>query len=90
VKLEYIEDEGDKGRSRLFPVAGGVLRTWRRIIRLYLYGVDGIENCFQAVRDILNHKIKKCFIEMSACAGSCIGGPAMDKNRRARSWIPLR
>ena len=25
----------------------------------------------------------KCFIEMSACPGSCIGGPAMGKNRRA-------
>ena len=26
--------------------------------------------------------MKKCFIEMSICAGSCVGGPAMERERR--------
>ena len=36
-----------------------------------------------ALRDIESGKIHHCFIEMSACAGSCIGGPVMEKFRRS-------
>ena len=43
--------------------------------------LDGVENCMAALRDVENGKIHKCFIEMSACIGSCIGGPVMDKAR---------
>ena len=41
--------------------------------------LDGIENCIAALKDIESGKIHKCFIEMSACVGSCIGGPVMEK-----------
>ena len=50
----------------------------------YTYiAVDGIENCMSALEDIKSGKIHKCFIEMSACVGSCIGGPVMEKYHRA-------
>ena len=39
--------------------------------------VDGIENVLAALDDIKQGRLKKCFIEMSICAGSCIGGPAI-------------
>ena len=46
----------------------------------YLYmAIDGVENCRNALRDIIDGNVGKCFIEMSACVNSCIGGPAMDK-----------
>ena len=46
----------------------------------YTYmALDGVENCIEALKDIENGKIHKCFIEMSACVGSCIGGPVMEK-----------
>ena len=46
----------------------------------YTYiALDGVENCIAALRDIESGKIHKCFIEMSACVGSCIGGPVMEK-----------
>ena len=45
--------------------------------------IDGTENCMAALRDIEDGKIHHCFIEMSACAGSCIGGPVMEKFHRA-------
>jgi len=32
-----------------------------------------------ALRDIEEGRVHKCFIEMSACVGSCIGGPVMEK-----------
>ena len=50
----------------------------------YTYiALDGIDNCIAALRDIENGKIHKCFIEMSACTGSCIGGPVMEKYHRS-------
>jgi len=46
----------------------------------YTYmALDGVENCMNALRDIESGRIHKCFIEMSACVGSCIGGPVMEK-----------
>jgi hypothetical protein len=42
-----------------------------------------VENCISALRDIESGKIHKCFIEMSACVGSCIGGPVMEKFHRS-------
>ena len=44
--------------------------------------VDGIDNCIAALDDIKEGRLKKCFIEMSICAGSCVGGPAMERERR--------
>ena len=38
-----------------------------------------MENCIAALKDIISGNIRKCFIEMSACVGSCMGGPVMEK-----------
>lgn len=47
---------------------------------MYQYlAIDGVENCIAALEDIAKGKIHHCFIEMSACAGSCTGGPVMEK-----------
>ncbi len=40
---------------------------------------DGVENCIAALKEIEQGKIHHCFIEMSACVGSCAGGPVMEK-----------
>ena len=45
--------------------------------------VDGTENCIASLKDIESGKIHHCFIEMSACVGSCVGGPVMEKFHRA-------
>ena len=50
----------------------------------YTYmAIDGTENCIAALKDIESGKIHHCFIEMSACAGSCVGGPVMEKFHRS-------
>ena len=36
-----------------------------------------------ALRDIESGRIHHCFIEMSACVGSCVGGPVMEKYHRS-------
>ena len=85
LKAEHIELEKDvdntpESRARFFPTTGGVLKTMAKDIPGYTYiALDGVENCIAALKDIESGKIHKCFIEMSACVGSCIGGPVMEK-----------
>lgn len=70
------------GRARLFPTAGGIIKSMDRRNRDYSYMViDGPENCIAALRDISTGSVSKCFIEMSSCTGSCIGGPIISKYR---------
>ncbi len=81
VTLEQKPDEAEKpGLTRLFPTTGGVLRSMTCRENGYTYlAIDGVENCMAALRDIEAGKLHKCFIEMSACVGSCVGGPVMEK-----------
>ena len=79
---QSIPDENDMSRARFFPPTGGVLKTMAQNAPGYTYmAIDGIENCAGALKDIALGEIHKCFIEMSACAGSCVGGPVMDIHR---------
>lgn len=67
-------------RARLFPTTGGILKTMTKDAAGYTYiAIDGVDNCILAIKDIIDGKIHKCFIEMSACVGSCVGGPIMEK-----------
>lgn len=69
------------GKARFFPTSGGILKSMEKKNPAYEYlVVDGVENCIAALRDIQNGTLNHCFIEMSACAGSCVGGPAMANN----------
>ena len=79
--------EADGGRARFFPTTGGILKSMTCDQKEYTYlAVDGTDNCIAALRDIERGGLRKYFIEMSACYGSCIGGPVMEKYHRS----PLR
>ena len=80
IELEQEVDKTPESRARFFPTTGGVLKTMAKDIPEYTYiALDGVENCISALKDIESGRIHKCFIEMSACVGSCIGGPVMEK-----------
>jgi len=80
IELEKILDNEPNSRARFFPTTGGVLKTMKQDAPGYTYmALDGVENCISALKDIESGRIHKCFIEMSACVGSCIGGPVMEK-----------
>lgn len=80
VELDTETDNDDCSRARFFPTTGGVLKTMAQENTGYTYlALDGVENCVAALKDIESGKISKCFIEMSACTGSCMGGPVMEK-----------
>lgn len=89
LKAENIElvpdtDNNVNSRARFFPTTGGILKTMAQDAPGYTYlAIDGVDNCVSALRDIENGKIHRCFIEMSACVGSCVGGPVMEKYHNA-------
>lgn len=78
IVLESMRDHDEKSRARLFPTSGGVLNTMTYKNPLYdYYTIDGLDNVIPALEDIRRGGIEHCFIEMSACAGSCVRGPIM-------------
>ncbi len=89
LQAEHIElrremDADENSRARFFPTTGGILKTMKQDNPKYSYmAIDGVENCIAALRDIAEGKVHTCFIEMSACVGSCIGGPVMEKFHRS-------
>ena len=85
VEFESCEDpENVGGKARLFPTGGGVLKSMNCNNPDYTYvHVDGTENCVNVLREISEGKMGKCFIEMSACYGSCVSGPVIERNRHA-------
>ena len=90
LKAENIELESDAfeknehSRARFFPTTGGILKTFTEENPNYTYmAIDGTENCMAALKDIESGKIHRCVIEKSACVGSCIGGPVMEKFHRS-------
>ena len=82
LKRETIPNE--QSRARFFPTTGGILKTMAQDAPGYTYmALDGVENCIAALQDIERGRIEHCFIEMSACVGSCVGGPVMEKYHRS-------
>ncbi len=84
ITLEPKPDHKEESRARFFPTTGGILKTMAQNAEGYTdLALDGVENCMAALRDIESGKIHHCFIEMSACIGSCVGGPVMEKYHRS-------
>ena len=64
--------------GKLFPKSGGVLdfiedKGYQKV------SVQGVEECLSFLNSIEKLKNKKLFIEINACKGSCLGGPAGEK-----------
>ena len=92
IELEQNRESNEESRARLFPTTGGILKTLSEQREDYTYlSIDGMDNCIRALKDIEKGDIHKCFIEMSACAGSCIGGPIMQKyhNRPLEEYMAV-
>ncbi len=84
MELRQEKQPDDHSLARFFPTTGGILKTMVQDAPGYTYlALDGVENCIAALKDIEQGRIHRCFIEMSACAGSCAGGPVMEKYGRS-------
>ena len=81
---DAVKDMEENSRARFFPTAGGILKTMLCDCVDYSYmAIDGVDNCIAALEEITKGNVAHCFIEMSACAGSCVGGPVMEKYHRS-------
>ena len=73
-------DHDDNSKARFFPTTGGILKTMAMENQEYTYmAIDGTKNCIMTLKEIEEGNVHHAFIEMSACIGSCIGGPVMEK-----------
>lgn len=83
ISIERETDSDEFSRARFFPTTGGILKTMAKVSDYTYMAIDGVENCIAALKDIESGSVHKCFIEMSACVGSCVGGPVMEKYHRS-------
>ena len=79
IELEIEDEYNENSRARFFPTTGGVIKTMTENSKYTYVAIDGVENCMAVLKDIEKGKIHKCFIEMSSCIGSCVGGPVIEK-----------
>ena len=85
IEIEPEMDSNENSRARFFPTTGGILKTMSDVKGYTYVAIDGVENCIHVLKDIEKGKIHNCFIEMSACVGSCVGGPVIEKYHHTSS-----
>ena len=76
--------EAEEGkRGRFFPIKGGIIKSMHTENTAFTYlAVDGVQNCIAAIKEIESGALKNCFIEMNACEGACINGPAISHHHK--------
>ena len=91
IELEKSEDRREGGKARLFPTAGGIIETMVKNPGYTYFAVDGVEKCMDVLEEIREGSLHRCFIEMSACEGSCADGPILDKmkNTPAQNYLQV-
>ena len=89
---EWIKDEGaeyvyiqraenDRMRARRYPRQDGLVKSMTPVPGWNRVAVDGINDCIAALSEIRHTGVSRTFLEMTACEGSCVNGPAIRKNR---------
>lgn len=87
-KQEALEENNtaDGARlSRFFPVTGGILKTMEKQEGITYLSIDGLDSCMETIDEIAEGKLRSCFIEMSACKGSCIGGASFRRTKKGQT-----
>ncbi|WP_051965992.1 [Fe-Fe] hydrogenase large subunit C-terminal domain-containing protein [Thermanaerosceptrum fracticalcis] len=70
----------ERMETRMFPVHNGVLYAMKGQWGLEeeYWSIEGIENCCEILDALRKKDVQPIFIEMMACQGGCVGGPAID------------
>lgn len=72
---------GDRKRARRYPRQDGVVKSMTRISGWNRVAIDGVNDCIAALSEIRHGGVQQTFLEMTACEGSCVNGPAIRNNR---------
>ncbi len=83
IVIESTGRDYEKGRTRSFPRSGGIIDSMDKNQRYNYLVVDGMENCINALENVDSSELDNCFIEMSACSGSCINGPVARRKKHS-------
>ena len=73
--------------NRLYPVSGGILSAVKAAAGTHTYKtimVHGLDDCISLLESMKKGELEHCLIEMSACRGSCIEGPAIAHRKHSR------
>ncbi|MBR6571192.1 MAG: PAS domain-containing protein [Clostridia bacterium] len=81
---EHVDPASEGALARLYPATGGVLKATAKVKGYRRIAIDGIDNCRGVFDEIENSEFGKVFIEMSACAGSCVNGPCIRDHAERR------
>ncbi len=72
--------ETDRSCARLFPVEGGLVGTARLetdVLSSHTLVASGISACQSVLQGIRSGAMEACLVELMACEGGCINGPAL-------------
>ena len=73
-------EERHLGANLRYPVSGGLLTaveaTKKKEDCYRKFYVSGIKDCLDVCEALKTGEVKGCFIEMNACHGGCVNGPA--------------
>ena len=64
---------------RFYPAPGGIIKNLQPELRktYECLSIDGVDRCIETLDSILQDRLSGYFLELNACAGGCLGGPAM-------------
>ena len=84
-KEDWADFEGSI--ARLYPTPGGILNCIEHDNRNYKYiDVEGVDRIKQVLEAMKEGTLKGYFAEMSACIGSCMGGPLLSHFKH-NEWL---
>ena len=72
---------------RMYPVTDGILESLKargNTENYHFVSVDGVEECKELLEAMRHGEVNHCFIEVNACKGGCVNGPAKAKEASAR------
>ena len=73
--------------ARLYPTPGGILNSFEHDNRNYKYvDVEGVNRIKQVLNAMREGTLNGYFFEMSACIGSCMGGPLLSHFKH-NEWL---
>lgn len=68
-------------RARRYPRQDGIVKSMTRVTGWNRVSIDGVGDCIAALDEMRQVKLSKVFLEMTACEGSCVNGPAIRSER---------
>ena len=68
-------------RARRYPRQDGIVKSMSRVPGWSRVSIDGVGDCIAALEEMRQGGLRRTFLEMMACEGSCVNGPAIRSNR---------